>query len=60
MLHKVSDFVAKINSINEMAKELHRLKYETDTPKETIDHMIDAIKFDCLMVSKDNSEYVKK
>lgn len=61
MLHKISDFCDKIDSIKKMSDMLREMKYGIDkAPTEAIDNMIAAIQHDCLMVSKDKSEYIKK
>ena len=61
MLHKISDFCDKIDSIKEMADKLRKLKYEQ--PKGTtieIDNLIAQIQSDCYVISRDRSEYTKK
>ena len=60
MLHKISDFCNKIDSIKKMSDDLRRLKY--DTPKSanrdnTINNLIDTIQADCLLLAKDQSDY---
>lgn len=60
MIHKVSDFVEKIHSVNKMAERLYHLKYVEKANRTEIDHLIETIKFDCLMIAKDNEPYVKK
>jgi len=61
MLHKISDFCDKIDSIKKMSDMLREMKYGINkAPNEAIDNMIAAIQYDCLMVSKDKSEYIKK
>jgi TATA-box binding protein (TBP) (component of TFIID and TFIIIB) len=61
MLHKISDFCDKIDSIKKMSDMLREMKYGIDkSPNEAIDNMIASIQHDCLMVSKDKSEYIKK
>jgi TATA-box binding protein (TBP) (component of TFIID and TFIIIB) len=61
MLHKISDFCDKIDSIKKMSDMLREMKYGINkAPNEAIDNMIASIQHDCLMVSKDKSEYIKK
>jgi hypothetical protein len=61
MLHKISDFCDKIDSIKKMSDMLREMKYGIDkSSNEAIDNMIASIQHDCLMVSKDKSEYIKK
>ena len=61
MLHKISDFCDKIDSIKKMSDILREMKYGTNKSSTAeIDNMIAVIQHDCLMVSKDKSEYTKK
>jgi len=61
MLHKISDFCDKIDSIKKMSDILREMKYGINkSTTEEIDNMIATIQHDCLMVSKDKSEYIKK
>jgi hypothetical protein len=61
MLHKISDFCDKIDSIKKMSDILREMKYGINkSTTEEIDNMIAAIQHDCLMVSKDKSKYTKK
>ena len=53
MLHKISQFCDKINSINKMAEDLRVLKYQTPKSKERdfkIQNLIETIQADCLLV----------
>ena len=53
MLHKISKFCDKINSINKMAEDLRVLKYQTPKSKERdfkIQNLIETIQADCLLV----------
>ena len=55
MLHKISKFCDKINSINKMAEDLRVLKYQTPKSKERdfkIQNLIETIQADCLLVSQ--------
>lgn len=61
MLHKISDFCDKIDSIKKMSDILREMKYGINkSTTEEIDNMIATIQHDCLMVSKDKSKYTKK
>jgi len=62
MLHKISQFCDKVDSLKRDADTLRRLKYET--PKTTardaqIQGLIDQIQADCYILSKDKQEYTK-
>jgi len=60
MLHKVSDFCDKIDSIKRMSDILRTMKYgQPKASTSEIDNMIASIQHDCLMVSQDKSEYTK-
>ena len=62
MLHKISQFCDKIDSIKRMSDDLRRLKYETPKSKERdlrIQNLIDTIQADCLLVANDKNEYEK-
>ncbi len=62
MLHKISQFCDKINSINKMAEDLRVLKYQTPKSKERdlkIKNLIETIQADCLLVANDREDYEK-
>ena len=62
MNHKISAFCDKINSINKMAEDLRVLKYQTPKSNERdlkIQHLIDTIQADCLIVANDKGDYEK-
>ena len=62
MLHKISQFCDKINSINKLAEDLRVLKYNTPKSKERdfkIQNLIDTIQADCLIVANDKNRYEK-
>ena len=62
MLHKISQFCDKINTINKMAEDLRVLKYQTPKSNERdlkIQHLIDTIQADCLIVANDKGDYDK-
>jgi len=60
MLHKISDFCNKIDTIKKMSDELRVLKYNNPkTPDRDlkVQNLIDTIQADCLLVSHDKSNY---
>ena len=62
MLHKISAFCDKINTINKMAEDLRVLKYQTPKSKERdlkIQNLIETIQADCLLVANDKGSYEK-
>jgi len=62
MLHKISQFCDKINSINKMAEDLRVLKYNTPKSKERdlkVQNLIETIQADCLLVANDKGDYAK-
>ena len=62
MLHKISAFCDKIDSIKRISDDLRRLKYETPKSKERdlrIQNLIDTIQADCLLVANDKGTYDK-
>ena len=62
MLHKISAFCDKINSINKMAEDLRVLKYNTPKSKERdlkVQNLIETIQADCLLVANDKGDYAK-
>ena len=63
MLHKISGFCNKIDTIKKMSDDLRSLKY--NVPKSTdrdlrVQNLIDTIQADCLLVSADKSDYGKE
>ena len=63
MLHKISDFCNKIDSIKKMSDDLRRMKYDLPKSKERdfkVQHIIDTIQADCHLVSQDKSDYGKE
>tara|TARA_B100001094_G_C17778088_1_gene598358 strand:- start:43 stop:228 length:186 start_codon:yes stop_codon:yes gene_type:complete len=61
MLHKISDFCDKIDTIKAQSDKLRQAKYgSTRLSKLEIDAMIDVIQADCLLVASDKSEYNKE
>jgi hypothetical protein len=62
MLHKISQFCDKINTINKMAEDLRVLKYQTPKSHERdlrIQNLIETIQADCLLVANDKGNYEK-
>tara|TARA_Y100000389_G_scaffold203760_1_gene253320 strand:- start:1150 stop:1389 length:240 start_codon:yes stop_codon:yes gene_type:complete len=62
MLHKISFFCDKINSVNKMAENLRVLKYQTPKSQDRdlkIQNLIDTIQADCLLLANDKGDYVK-
>ena len=60
MLHKISDFCNKIDTIKKMSDDLRRMKYDLPKSKErdiAIDNLIGTIQADCLLLAKDKSDY---
>lgn len=63
MLHKISDFCKKIDSIKSMSDKLMEVKYKQ--PKSTardleVQSLIDAIQSDCYVISQDKQDYSKE
>ena len=60
MIHKISEFCDKIDSIKKMADRLRDMKYGAiKSPRGEIDNMIQTIQADCLLVANDKGEYEK-
>ena len=60
MIHKISEFCDKIDSIKLMADRLRDMKYgPVKSNKGEIDNMIQSIQADCLLVANDKGEYEK-
>ena len=60
MLHKISQFCDKIDSLKKDADRLRKLKYETPRASDTeIDNLIEQIQADCYVLSRDKSPYQK-
>jgi len=60
MIHKISEFCDKIDTIKVMADRLRDMKYgpvKASTPE--IDNMIQSIQADCLLVANDKGTYEK-
>jgi len=63
MLHKISQFCDKIDSIKKTSDVLREVKYNTPkTPERDykVKHLIETIQADCLLVAKDTNEYGKE
>jgi hypothetical protein len=62
MLHKISDFCKKIDSIKKLSDELYNLKYnnpKTEARDLEINNLIQDIQSQCLIISKDTMPYDK-
>ena len=60
MIHKISEFCDKVDSIKSMADRLRNMKYgPVKSSKGEIDNMIQSIQADCLLVANDKGEYEK-
>ena len=60
MIHKISEFCDKIDSIKAMADKLRDMKYNTPKANTSeIDNMIQSIQTDCLLVANDKQKYSK-
>ena len=60
MIHKISEFCDKIDSIKLMADRLSDMKYgPVKSNKGEIDNMIQSIQADCLLVANDKQKYEK-
>ena len=60
MLHKISQFCDKVDTIKKMSDELRVLKYQTPKSKDRnfkIQNLIETIQADCHLVSQDKSDY---
>ena len=63
MLHKISQFCDKIDTIKNMSDELRVTKYGYPKTKERdfkIQNLIDTIQADCLLIANDKSDYGKE
>ena len=60
MIHKISEFCDKVDSIKSMSDRLRNMKYgPVKSSKGEIDNMIQSIQADCLLVANDKGEYEK-
>ena len=62
MLHKISDFCNKIDTIKKMSDDLRVLKYETPKSNERdlrVQNLIETIQADCLLMANDKGDYAK-
>lgn len=60
MLHKISDFCDKIDTIKLLSDRLRAAKYASkDTDDEVLNMMIETIQADCYLVAMDKTEYKK-
>jgi len=63
MLHKISEFCNKIDTIKKCSDDLRVLKYQTPKSSDRdlqIQNLIDTIQADCLLVASDKSDYGKE
>ena len=61
MIHKISEFCDKIDTIKKMSDRLRDMKYgPVKHDKMIIDNMIQTIQADCLLIANDKGEYVQK
>ena len=63
MLHKISQFCDKLDSIKKMSDELRVLKYQTPKSSDRdlrVQNLIDTIQADCLLIANDKSDYGKE
>ena len=61
MIHKISEFCDKIDSIKLCADRLRDMKYgKVKANDSEIDNMIQTIQADCLLVANDIQKYPKK
>jgi hypothetical protein len=63
MLHKISDFCNKIDSIKKMSDDLRTTKYSFPKSPDRdfrIQNLIDTIQADCLLIANDKSDYGKE
>ena len=62
MLHKISDFCKKIESIKNISDKLYHLKYNTPKSSERdaeINYLIEDIQLQCKLIANDKSKYKK-
>lgn len=59
MNHKISQLCDKIDNLQRMSNELRRMKYEQVTDTSHINHQIDLIRLECLLIANDKQEYNK-
>jgi len=60
MLHKISDFCSKIDSVKKKSDELRVMKYgNPKASEEEINSTIADIQYQCLLLANDKGNYVK-
>jgi hypothetical protein len=60
MLHKISDFCDKIDSVKKKSDELRVMKYgNPKSSEEEINNIIADIQYQCLLLANDKGKYVK-
>ena len=63
MLHKISDFCDKIDSLKKMSDDLRITKYQYPKSPDRdfrVQNLIDTIQADCLLIANDKSDYGKE
>ena len=63
MLHKISDFCDKIDSIKKMSDDLRITKYQYPKSPDRdfrVQNLIDTIQAECLLIANDKSDYGKE
>ena len=63
MLHKISDFCDKIDSLKKMSDDLRMTKYQYPKSPDSdlrVQNLIDTIQADCLLIANDKSDYGKE
>jgi hypothetical protein len=60
MLHKISQMCDKIDFIKTLSDRLRDSKYEEPkASKDEINRLIEDIRYECLLISQDKSDYQK-
>ena len=62
MLHKISQFCDKVDTVKKIADDLRVLKYQTPKSQERdfkIQNLIETIQADCLLLANDKGDYAK-
>jgi len=63
MIHKISDFCDKIDSLKKMSDDLRITKYQYPKSPDRdfrVQNLIDTIQADCLLIANDKSDYGKE
>ena len=60
MLHKISQFCDKVDSIKKLSDQLREMKYGAKKADDVeINNMIETIQSDCLLLANDKGTYEK-